>query len=509
MRNIITTFQILLILSILQLTFPILNTAAEAPSDSVYMSIESEGSVVGWVSYRITDLEAGKLRYSGSGVIDQTNRFYWEMDVADDYARVYSVKSNGTFEQGDMQFQSTFEPGEAPKVEFKINDMSMPFPQEKLKADIPVVPGFLPSAFAPFSETLRDKDPETYAIESSVHNGFVLWDMKLTGRGYKDIKLRDEVIKARVFEMNMKQATLQQEQTFSLLQRPDGRFLGMESATGQALVLRGQKVAAAPTASSSKLAIPCPTGDLEAVLSMPVDFSGAGYVPIVVMIAGPRHVGLDGSCAGMPLYKSLASRLAEQGVGSLCYARRPDPESGELHFADLVTDAVSAVGVVREVPGVDPDRIGLLGHGEAAMLLGEIAMTDAQVEHPLRFLVMLSGVTTTGQVLHDQVQRPVDAPWFNSFLGYDPRVHLADVEIPILVLHGGLDKEVPSTQATDLQTFINDKGKTRIFCTVAPPLNHLLQKAVTGEIDEYATLEQRCSDAVPKRIVSFAKFCVK
>ena len=484
-------------------------SAADAPADSVYMRVEDAGSIIGWSSYRSAGTPDGDVKYSGSGVLDSTNRFYWEMILSPELDRVYSVRSNGQFEQGKMSFEATYAPDKAPEVTFTMNEMKIPFKQKKLPASTPVIPGFLPGAFAPFSETLRDKDPETYTLDTVIHNGFIDWKLSIEGLGYQEIRLNEETIKARTFQLDLSQSTLKQQQTISLLQRGDGRFLGIESETGRALVLRGQKAETGPAATADKLAIPTTAGDLDAVLTLPLEAETIAPFPMVLMVSGPAHAGPDGRCNGVPFYKSLATALAEQGIGSLRYARRSDPASGGLQMSDLAADAVAAVEVLREVPLVDPTRIGLLAHGEAAMLLGEIAASAARPESEMRFLVMLGGVTSDGRTLHDAVPRPEDAPWLASFLSYDPRPRMQAVTAPILILHGALDTEVPPQQATDLQTYINAEGRARVFCTVAKNMNHLLQKATTGEIGEYESLGPGCDPAIPTRIAGFVKFCVR
>lgn len=87
----------------------------------------------------------------------------------------------------------------------------------------------------------------------------------------------------------------------------------------------------------------------------------------------------------------------------------------------------------------------------------------------------------------------VGAPAYRSLLQQRPEQLLARVKQPILALYGSRDVQVPGVANAEACARIcagNPHGKVLLL----PEHNHLLQKAVTGSIDEYETLPPGPSD---------------
>jgi pimeloyl-ACP methyl ester carboxylesterase len=88
----------------------------------------------------------------------------------------------------------------------------------------------------------------------------------------------------------------------------------------------------------------------------------------------------DGSTG---LLARLASELARQGVASLRYDKRgcgrSDGDWSTSGLFTLVDDARDAVAVLRGQEGIDPARIGLVGHGEGAWLALSVAGADPAI----------------------------------------------------------------------------------------------------------------------------------
>lgn len=70
-------------------------------------------------------------------------------------------------------------------------------------------------------------------------------------------------------------------------------------------------------------------------------------------------------------------------------------------------------------------------------------------------------------------------------------------------MHGALDKQVlPENQDSIAHTLIqlgNDKHKVIHF----PELNHMFQRANTGEINEYSTISETVNDDVIVEIINW------
>lgn len=85
----------------------------------------------------------------------------------------------------------------------------------------------------------------------------------------------------------------------------------------------------------------------------------------------------------------------------------------------------------------------------------------------------------------------MSTPWFMSFLKNDPRSALRMTRVPTLVLFGDLDLQViPDLNIPQIETTLQAAGNRNVTIKRFPGLNHLFQKAESGMIQEYATIEQ-------------------
>jgi pimeloyl-ACP methyl ester carboxylesterase len=86
------------------------------------------------------------------------------------------------------------------------------------------------------------------------------------------------------------------------------------------------------------------------------------------------------------------------------------------------------------------------------------------------------------------------SPWFRSWAKIDPAVHLAKLDVPILVMIGDKDLQVPADPnlaAIDAAL----AGKPNVRTEKLPGLNHLFQTASTGTMEEYVTLSETFAPA--------------
>lgn len=127
--------------------------------------------------------------------------------------------------------------------------------------------------------------------------------------------------------------------------------------------------------------------DLAGTVTVP---RGEGPFPGVVLLSGAGAQDRDGTLAGHRRYLVLADALTRAGIAVLRYDDRGTGGSGgdllEARFADLAAEAAAAVEVLRERPGVDPGRVGLLGASQGSLVASLAARDDPR----LAFLVLLS-----------------------------------------------------------------------------------------------------------------------
>ncbi len=92
--------------------------------------------------------------------------------------------------------------------------------------------------------------------------------------------------------------------------------------------------------------------------------------------------------------------------------------------------------------------------------------------------------------------------WERYFLAYDPAPTLARITVPVLLLNGSLDVQVPAKEnlASARQALKNNPKATVVEL---PSMNHLLQDAKTGAPNEYNDIEETTSPTALKTITDW------
>ena len=95
-------------------------------------------------------------------------------------------------------------------------------------------------------------------------------------------------------------------------------------------------------------------------------------------------------------------------------------------------------------------------------------------------------------------------PFVRASLLSDPPAHWRTVRVPVLVLNGSLDHQVPANEnVAGIVAALQSGGNSRVESAILPSLNHLFQTAGTGADDEYAGLPETIAPAVLQRIATF------
>jgi pimeloyl-ACP methyl ester carboxylesterase len=306
---------------------------------------------------------------------------------------------------------------------------------------------------------------------------------------------------------------------------------------------------------------------LAATLSLP---SGQGPFPALVLISGTGHNTRDEDVWGHKVFLVLADALTRKGFAVLRYDKRGvGGSSGNYDAAttaDFASDTEAAVAWLKTQSQIDASRIGVLGHSEGGVIAPAVAASDKSVA----FVVMIAGPCIRGDKLFvlqsamttkaygapdDYVARRrvfdqelysaiisapsdsvaldrakalvargladniVDAkeaetlakddttPWERYFLAYDPAPTLARLTVPVLVLNGSLDVQVPAKEnlAAARDALRNNSNATVIEL---PGMNHLLQDGKTGAPNEYNDIEETMSPTALQIITDWLSRCV-
>ncbi len=283
--------------------------------------------------------------------------------------------------------------------------------------------------------------------------------------------------------------------------------------------------------------------------------------PVVVMVTGSGPQNRDEEIFEHKPFAVIADYLARQGIASFRYDDRGVARS-KGHYPKATidsfrTDAQSALSFVREMNRFG--KTGILGHSEG----GTIAVLIAASEDAPDFIVSLAGMVVPAKetllaqnrraldrypftdkqkessailiaTLYDRIidqvrdgvttpvdvdlickEKALDVPaavlqsikqnnstrnaYFDSLLILDPTEALAKITCPVLAINGTKDTQVDAT--ANLDSFRSHLKDVEI--RQMEGLNHLLQRATTGDSSEYGQITETISPEVLQIIATF------
>ncbi|HEX8023641.1 alpha/beta hydrolase family protein, partial [Mucilaginibacter sp.] len=127
--------------------------------------------------------------------------------------------------------------------------------------------------------------------------------------------------------------------------------------------------------------------------------------PAVVIVSGTGKQNRDGAMAGHKLFLTIANYLSNHGIAVLRVDDRGTGKTTGVYetatTADFADDALSAVDYLKTITGINPNKIGLLGHSEGGAAISIAAANSTDV----KFLVSVAGLATNGleaQILQNE-----------------------------------------------------------------------------------------------------------
>jgi uncharacterized protein len=89
------------------------------------------------------------------------------------------------------------------------------------------------------------------------------------------------------------------------------------------------------------------------------------------------------------------------------------------------------------------------------------------------------------------------SPWFKSLFHHDPAPLLRSMAVPVLAMYGSLDLQVPpTTSLSALERHFSGPRRNLLTAELLPGINHMMQPARSGSMDEYRTIEQTIAERV-------------
>ncbi len=228
---------------------------------------------------------------------------------------------------------------------------------------------------------------------------------------------------------------------------------------------------------------------------------------------------------------------------------------------DFAADVLAGVEYLKTRKEVDAEQIGLIGHSEGGLIAPMVAaksndvafialmaapsvtgeatlyaqetlisramgVSEKQISHQLDFQKHILSVIknepdlekaekllreivakqlanlpkeeqqASAAALEAQIKR-CNSKWLRYFLTYDPTTALKQVKIPVLVINGELDSQVPPKLNLPLiAETLNEAGNQNYKMIEFPKLNHFFQTCESGSILEYGKIEETIAPVV-------------
>ncbi|WP_256975903.1 S9 family peptidase [Paenibacillus sp. MY03] len=250
--------------------------------------------------------------------------------------------------------------------------------------------------------------------------------------------------------------------------------------------------------------------------------AGDGPFPLMIIIAGSGPTDRDGNSLLMPgknnSLKMIAEQLAAEGVASIRYDKRGIGNNAGLGgkeedtaFKDFVDDAASWVQFAKKDNRFS--KVGIIGHSEGSL----VGMAAAQQAGADAYVSIAGAGRPIDQVMLEQLEAQLPAnllkeskdileqlkqgkqvdtfsaelqnlfrqsvqPYMISWLQYDPARLLGELNIPVLIINGTTDIQVP---VKDAELLHEAKKESKLL--IIDGMNHVLKESSNDQAENMAT----------------------
>ena len=250
------------------------------------------------------------------------------------------------------------------------------------------------------------------------------------------------------------------------------------------------------------------------------------------------------------LFRDEAKILESMGIATFRYDKRGCGESeGDFNTTglfDLVDDARNALQYMRRLPEIDPERIGVVGQSEGAVIAFFLVAEDPSIS----FYIWQGGIYNN---LEDIIKWQAEAFWkssrekidnfkenvplmywiykqfyelvagakkgdkfillgdenwsFNFYLPswkehFDnpPSIFVDRVKCPVLILHGECDRNTPATEALQMQQALIYAGNKNVTTHIFEGLDHSFRRLATPDEDFVTAMKRSLDPAMPEAL---------
>ncbi len=291
--------------------------------------------------------------------------------------------------------------------------------------------------------------------------------------------------------------------------------------------------------SESEVVLETSTGQIFGTVVVP---GNVKTPPVVLIIAGSGPTDRNGnSPLGVQTntYKMISENLAENGIASLRFDKRGIAQSrsamtaeSDLRFETYINDVNALISLLRSDKRFS--SIIILGHSEGS-LIGMVAAEQSKVNGYIsvsgsgraadllikeqlanklpqqlidesdKILDSLKAGKTVSQVnpVLASLYRPSVQPYMISWIKFDPQKEIRKLKIPVLIVQGTTDLQVPVKDANLLSA-----AKPDAKLLIIEKMNHVLKES---DLDQQKNMATYTNPVLPlksgltEELVSFIK----
>lgn len=298
--------------------------------------------------------------------------------------------------------------------------------------------------------------------------------------------------------------------------------------------------------------------DLYGTLNIP--HNDLSRQPVVLLVSGSGLQNRDEEIFEHKPFAVIADFLARNGIASLRYDDRGfDKTTGLSPNPTTYENSMDALGGIQFLHERGFSKIGIIGHSEGGLIADKVANMSNLIDFIIEigapalagdsilifqneFLLKDGGIPDEYVTMYidamrgmlesqkennpvtfdetkysifspDNLANPVVAPlaknlrdnfsnllpWLKYFINYDPIQDIKNISVPVLMLYGEKDTQVPPS----LNIPVLLENIPAINVKVYPELNHLMQHSKTGKINEYIEIDETISPEVLEDIKLF------
>jgi pimeloyl-ACP methyl ester carboxylesterase len=260
-------------------------------------------------------------------------------------------------------------------------------------------------------------------------------------------------------------------------------------------------------------------------------------VPLVILFtgSGPNDRNGNSMMTRNDSHKQLALALQKENIATYRYDKRSftlvseRKPTGSISFDDFVTDAKNVVGHFKNDPRFN--KIILAGHSQGS-LVAMLAMDESidgfiSIAGPADPIdqTIVQQVATQAPGLDKELEQvfekmksqdslvskinpyllsivgPEIQPFMKSWMKYDPKEIIKDLEIPVLIINGTRDRQVDVTQAKKLHAAIPDAQ-----LMIIEGMDHIFKKVSDDDIEASKSYTDPSFPLHPELVASVVSF---